>query len=663
MSDRKVFRSLASMEAAEARLREYFTPGPLGVDDMPLEDAYGRVLAEDIFASIDVPGFDRASMDGYAVRAQDIFGAEENQPISLTVVGKVEAGEKPGFEVGPGESAEIGTGAPIPKGANAVVMVEYTEQRDSKVEVFRAVAPGENVMAAGSDIMRGELVLRRGQRVTPRELGVLAALGLGSVKLYRKPRVAIISTGNELTPLGAPLEFAKIYDINASSLAGMVVESGGTPLLLGVAGDSREEIEAKIREGLEAADLVVTSGSTSAGVGDLLYRVINSLGKPGILVHGISVKPGKPTIIAVLNGKPLFGLPGYPASALVIFNLLVKPVIAEMAGVFEARRTGSVEAEAAVRIFSARGRREYLPVYLVEDEGGRLKAYPVLSGSGAITSLAMADGFVEVPESREFLDEGESLRVQLFSPELKPTDLMIIGSHCVGVDALLELLFKAKPGLTAKVVNVGSTGGFQAVNRGDADLAGVHLLDEASGEYNLPFLARYGLAERAVLIRGYDRLQGLIVSRGNPKRVEGLRDLLRTDVSFINRNVGSGTRLLTDLHLRRIAEESGLSLKGLTERIKGYSVEAKSHSAAAAAVLYGKADVAVGIKAPAVNYGLNFIPLADERYDFLALKTRLEKPAVKAFLQVLRSPEFKAQLEKRTPGLIATDETGKIIQP
>ncbi|MEM2904662.1 MAG: molybdopterin biosynthesis protein [Candidatus Bathyarchaeia archaeon] len=661
MSNRKVFRSLASIEAAEAKLREHFTPKPVGVEEAALQEAYGRILAEDVFASIDVPGFDRASMDGYAVRAQDTFGAEEDRPVRLTVVGKVEAGEKPSFEVGPFEAAEIGTGAPMPKGANAVVMVEYTEQRGAQVDAFRAVSPGENVTAAGSDIMLGELVLRRGQRLTPRELGVLAALGLRTVKLYRKPKVAVISTGNELTPLGRPLEYGRIYDINAVSLAGSVVESGGTPLLLGVAGDRREEIEAKIREGLQSADVVVTSGSTSAGVGDLLYRVIDSFGEPGILVHGISVKPGKPTIIAVVNGKPLFGLPGYPASAMVIFNLLVKPVISAMAGVFEARRATSVEAQAAVRIYAARGRREYLPVYLVEDETGRLKAYPLLSGSGAITSLAMADGFAEVPENREFLDEGETLRVTLFSPELQPTELMIIGSHCVGVDALLGLLFEAKPGLTAKVVNVGSVGGFQAVSRGDADLAGVHLLDEATGEYNRPFLAKYGLAERAVLIRGYSRVQGLMVAPGNPKRVTGLRDLLRTDVSFINRNAGSGTRLLTDLCLRRVAEENGLTLRALTERIKGYSVEAKSHSAAAAAVLYGKADVTVGIRAAAVNYGLDFIPLADERYDFLALKTRLEKPAVKAFLEALRSPEFKVHLEKRTPGLNTTEETGKIL--
>jgi len=663
MSDRKVFRSLASIEAAEAKLREHFTPRPLGVEEVALEEAYGRVLAEDVFAPIDVPGFDRASMDGYAVRAQDTFGAEEQRPVCLAVVGKIEAGDRPSLEVAAGEAVEIGTGAPMPRGANAVVMVEYTEQRGSEVDVFRAVTPGENVMAAGSDIMMGELVLRRGQRLTPRELGVLAALGLRSVKAHRRPRVAIISTGNELTPLGAPLEYGKIYDINAVSLAASVAESGGIPLLLGVAGDRREEMQAKIREGLQAADMVITSGSTSAGIGDLLYRVINSLGEPGILVHGISVKPGKPTIIAVVDGKPLFGLPGYPASALVIFNLLVKPIVAEMAGLFEPRRRAEVEAQAAVRTYAARGRREYLPVYLVEDEAGRLRAYPVLSGSGAITSLAMADGFVEVPESREFLEEGEALRVQLLSPELRPVDLMIIGSHCIGVDALLELLYRAEPRLTAKVVNVGSVGGLQAVSRGDADLAGVHLLDEASGEYNRPFLARYGLAQRAVLIRGYNRVQGLIVAGGNPKGMRDLKDLLRADIAFINRNAGSGTRLLTDLHLRRIADEMGLTLKGLTERIKGYGVEAKSHSAAAAAVLYGKADMAVGIEAAAVNYGLGFIPLADERYDFLALKTRLEKPSVKAFLEVLRSPEFKARLEKRTPGLIATPQTGSIIQP
>jgi len=663
MAERKIFRSLSSLEEAAAKLHEYFIPKPIGFEETPLENAYGRILAEDVFSTIDVPAFDRTLMDGYAVKAQDTFGAEEDQPKRLRVIGRVEAGDKPSVEVELGEAVEVGTGAPMPKGANAVVMVEYTQMEGLAVTVWKAVAPGENVMAAGSDIMMGENILRAGRRITPVELGVLAALGIGKVKVLRKPRVAILSTGNELLPpeTGTPLDYGKVYDVNSSALAGAVSESGGEPIFFGVIRDDSEEIKRRIGEALREADVVVTSGSTSAGFGDLLYKVVDSLGKPGVLVHGIAVKPGKPTLLAVVNGKPLFGLPGYPTSALVIFNLLVRPVLLNMAGLAEERRDAYVKARTAVRIFAAKGRREFLPVYVVEDEAGNLRVYPVLSGSGAITSLAMADGFIEVPETREFLEEGEDVHVNLFSSGLKPVDLMIIGSHCIGIDVLLANMRKTHLKFQAKVLNVGSIGGLHAIQRGDADIAGTHLLDEASGEYNKPFLRRYSLLEYAVLVRGYNRMQGLITAAENPKRIHGFEDLLRNDVTFINRNRGSGTRIITDLYLRKIAFEKAVGFEELTARIKGYDVEAKSHSAVAASVLHGKADVGLGIKTVTDMYGLGFIPVTAEQYDFVVLKRCLEKEAVKAFLNTLRSQGFKAELEKRAPGLVPTEETGSII--
>jgi len=661
MAERKIFRSLSSLEEARAKLNEHFTPKLIGFEETPLENVYGRILAEDILSTIDVPGFDRALMDGYAVRAQDTFGAEEDQPKRLRVVGRVEAGDKPSVEVKLGEAVEVGTGAPMPKGANAVVMVEYTQREGLEVTVWKAVAPGGNVMAAGSDIMMGENILRAGKRVTPVELGVLAALGIGKVKVLRKPRVAILSTGNELLPPGATLDYGKVYDINSSALSGAVSESGGEPFLLGVARDDPDEIRSRIGEALRDADVVITSGSTSAGFGDLIYKVVDSLGKPGILVHGIAVKPGKPTLLAVLNGKPLFGLPGYPTSALIIFNLLVRPLLLSMAGLAEERRDTRVKAKTAVRIFTSKGRREFLPVCVVQDEAGNLRVYPMLSGSGAITSLAIADGFIEVPETREFLEEGEDVHVNLFSSGLKPPDLMIIGSHCVGVDVILAYMRKTNSRLQAKVVNVGSTGGLHAIQRGHADIAGIHLLDEASGEYNKPFLRRYNLLESVLLVRGYNRIQGLITTAENTKRIRGFEDLLRSDVTFINRNRGSGTRIITDLNLQKLAAAKGIRFEEFTAGIKGYDVEAKSHSAVAASVLHEKADVGVGIKAVADMYGLSFIPITEEHYDFIVLKRSLEKEAVKAFLSTLRSNGFRAELEKRAPGLVPTEETGSIF--
>jgi len=540
------------------------------------------------------------------------------------------------------------------------VMIEQTDQRDCAVSIFKAVAPGENVMGAGTDIMAGEVVLRTGEEITSREIGLLAALGKSRVNVYRRPRVAIISTGNELVPAGQRLDYGKIYDINSRTLAGAILECGCEPVPFGICSDDPEEMKDKIQEALLIADVILTSGSTSAGAGDVLYRIIGDFGGPGMIVHGLSVKPGKPLIVAVIEGKPLFGLPGYPTSALMMFNVIVKPIISRMAG-RAVESAAWLEGRVASKIFSAKGRREFLPVHIVTDESGKHLIYPVLSGSGAMTSLALADGFIDIPQNQEFIEEGETVRVELFSPRFQAADLVFIGSHCIGLDILFSRLKRRTPTLSFKIINAGSIGGLQAVKRGEADIAGVHLLDELTGEYNLPSLDQYGLSETATLIRGYNREQGFIVANGNPKQIKSFEDLLRDEIAFINRNLGSGTRLLIDINLRKIAEARGLNLSQLTNRIGGYRIEAKSHSAVALAVLNGKADVGFGIRTAAEIYGLEFIKVANEKYDFLIPNRRLERNPVKQFLSELRSVEFRSELERSAPGLVATEKIGRAM--
>ncbi len=660
MTERKVFRKLLSVEDALKKLEENYVAVPLGSEEIAVDRSFGRVLSEDVVSMVDVPSFDRATVDGFAVIAEDTFSAQEDKPVMLRIVGKVEAGEKSDVEVGRGEAVEIGTGAPVPKGADAIVMVEETDQKDDVVSIFKAVAPGENVMGAGTDIMAGEVVLRFGEEITSRDVGLLAALGKSRVNVYRKPRVAIISTGNELVAAGQKLDYGKIYDINSMTLAGAVIESGCEPVSLGICSDNPDEMKAKIQQALSISDVILTSGSTSAGAGDILYRILGDFSGPGIIVHGLSVKPGKPLIIAVVEGKPLFGLPGYPTSALMMFNVMVKPIISRMRGRAVESATW-LEGTVASRIFSAKGRREFLPVHIIRDEVGRNLVYPVLSGSGAITSLALADGFIDIPQNQEFIEEGETVRVELFSPSFRAADLVFIGSHCIGLDILFSRLKRRIPDLSFKIINIGSMGGLEAVKRGEADVAGVHLLDEPTGEYNLPSLAQYGVTETVALIRGYNREQGFIVPKGNPKRVKSFEDLLRDDISFINRNLGSGTRLLIDLNLREIAEARGLSFSQLANRIRGYRVEAKSHSAVALAVLNGKANAGFGIRTAAEIYGLDFIKVVDEKYDFLIPKRRLERSSVKQFVSELRSAEFRKELERSAPGLVPTDETGRVL--
>ena len=661
MSERKIFRTLISLEEANSRLLSFFDPRPIGDEKVKVEESLGRVLSDDVISDIDVPGFDRASMDGYAVIAEDTFGAQEDHPIILEVTGRVEAGEKSNVEVVSGKAVEIATGAPMPKGANSVVMVEYTHEKDESLEIRKSVTPGENVMAAGSDIMVGELVLRKGEKITSREMGVIAALGIETVKVYRKPKVAIISTGNEILKLGEQSQYGRIFDINANSLIGAVMECGCEPFYVGIARDDSNDMIEKIRKALEKAELVLTSGSTSAGVGDRLYRILNDFGEPGVIVHGMSVKPGKPAVVAVVKGIPVFALPGYPTSAMIIFQILVKPLLLRMSGLGEAQPGTTLEAVLATKVFSPGGRREFMPVHIIASESGKRIAYPVTGGSGAITSYAMADGFIDVPINRKLLDEGETLSVTLFNPELRPADLTIIGSHCIGIDLLLGVIRRIRPGFSAKIVNVGSMGGLNAVVRGETDLAGIHLIDEVSGEFNIPYVKRSGAFEKVALFRGYNREQGFVVARGNPKSITGFEDLTRKDVTFMNRNPGSGTRILTDLSVQKIAEKKLQKFEEVKSSIKGYNVEAKSHSAVATAVLQGRADVGVAIKAVTKEKPLEFIPIMSEHFDFLTLKSRLQKESVKLFLDTLRSKEFREELERKAFGINTVPETGAVI--
>lgn len=661
MSDRKIFRTLVSLEEANSKLLEFFDPKPIGEESVALEDSLGRVLSEDLVSDIDVPGFDRAAMDGYAIRAEDTWGAEESVPILFQLVGRVEAGDKPVVEVTSRKAVEIATGAPMPKGANSVVMVEYTQERDGFVEVRRSVTPGENVMAAGSDIMAGELVIRRGERVTSREMGVVAALGLKTVKVYRRPKVAIISTGNELLRVGEQPQYGKIFDINANSLFGAVIECGCEPFQFGIAKDDTDEMIEKIEQASKSAEIVLSSGSTSAGVGDRLYRILNEFGKPGVIVHGLSVKPGKPVVVAVVKGVPVFALPGYPTSAVIIFQILVKPILLKMSGLTEAYAGYGLEAVLATKVMSAGGRREFMPVHVIVGDSGKYLAFPVTGGSGAITSYALADGFIDIPLDRKMLDEGESVSVTLFNSQLRPADLTIIGSHCIGIDVLLGVIRATHPGFSAKVVNVGSMGGLNSIERGEADLAGIHLIDENSGKYNLPFIDKSNLVGKVALIRGYDREQGLVVAKNNPKSIKGFEDILNKDVTFINRNPGSGTRVLTDLNIRKIAKRKSKDFEEITSQIRGYTVEAKSHSAVAMAVVHNKADVGVAIEAVTRNQPLEFISIMKEQFDFLVQKSRLNKNAVRLFLETLRSKEFGEQLDRKRLGINVGPESGTFI--
>jgi len=413
-----VFRKLVSVEEAKQILAKSFTPKPIGKERVPLSKALRRVLAIDVVSLLDIPPFNRSTVDGYAVKASDTFGADEDRPVKLRLCGRVNVGETPKVTVEKGTAAQIVTGAPMPEGADSVVMFEYTVQEDENVLIHCSVSKGENVMRAGSDIQRGETVLKKGAVLSPHEIGVLAAVGIDRVEVFKQPTVAIISTGAEVVEPGKPLPAGKIYDINAHALSAAVEESGGEPVSMGIVQDQAQQMETALTRALEMADLVLTSGGVSVGPTDIIPKVLDTLGKPGVIVYGIAVRPGKPTTMAVINGKPVFSLPGHPASALLIFHLFVGPVIAKMAGRPEESPI-TVKAVTSERLFPARGRRTFITVNLKRDRSGKVVAYPVPTGlSGAITTLAKADGFTEIHESQQFVDAGETMTVQLFKPEI-----------------------------------------------------------------------------------------------------------------------------------------------------------------------------------------------------------------------------------------------------
>ncbi len=626
------FLDVIDRTEAAARFHAHLRLEPSGRETVPLADALGRVLARTVSAPVDVPAFDRASVDGFAVRSGDTYGASDEVPAALPLNPEVLApGVEPSMAVTAGTATPIATGGMLPRGADAVVMIEHTElledRQPLRIEIRKPALPGQFVAFAGTDVAKGETVMRAGQWLTSRELGVLAAIGLAEVDVYRRPRVAIISTGNEIVPPGEPLRPGKVYDSNGTILAAAVRELGGEPVSLGVVPDDESALDSALRRGLEC-DMVLLSGGTSKGAGDLSYRAVSALKNPGIVAHGVALKPGKPICLAVTDGKPVVVLPGFPTSAIFNFHEFVAPVLRRLAGL-PAARTRSVEATLPMRVTSERGRTEYLLVSLMPTDDG-LAAYPMGKGSGAVTAFSFADGFIAIDQRTEQVPAGSAVSVQLLGQALEPAELVFVGSQCAGLDYLLTLL--QQRALSVKAFYVGSMGGAAAAKRGECDIAGVHLMDPATGEYN-----RHLLTAELELVPGYRRMQGIVFRKDDPrfagKPLEAALAAAREDASclMINRNAGSGTRILIDRLL-----EGG--------QPPGYPVQPKSHNAVAAAVAQSRADWGVAIETVAAQYGLGFIPVQDEHYDFLVPKSHLEKPGVRRFREFLGDDRVRQAL-------------------
>ncbi|PSP88653.1 molybdopterin biosynthesis protein [Halobacteriales archaeon QS_4_69_34] len=630
MSDRKEFRELASPEAARAAIAALdLDPG---VETVGLAEARGRVLAERVDAGIDVPGFDRSGLDGYALRAADTAGASEADPAVLDVVGVVEAGERPGVEVGPGEAAEISTGSVMPPGADAMVPVERTDERPSSPEpderggdegsdgravaVRTALTPGENVMAAGADVAAGERALGPGTRLSAREVGLLSALGVSAVPVRRKPRVGIVSTGDELVRPGGELDHdaGRIYDVNSYTTATGVAEAGGEPVLYPHAGDDRAEMERLLREAAAECELVLSSGSTSASAVDVIYRVVEEGGE--LLLHGVAIKPGKPMLVGRFADAAYVGLPGYPVSALSVFRTFVAPAIRRAAGVPESA-AAVVEGRMAVRERHPEGRLRLAPVGLVTDGDGRTLVYPVDKGSGATTSLVEADGIVEIDPEVAYLDAGEAVEVKPFSPETRPPTVLGVGEDDPLLSGLLDSLDRPR------YLAPGSREGLRWLREDIADVA-VVAADGHDGD------VESDLGFEPVALGGWTREWGLVVPAGNPEGVAGLADLVDRELRFVNRERNSGLRTSLADALAALADERGIDRHDLLDAIDGFDRTRRAHESPARLVASGAADAGLGLRATAARLDLGFVPLGEQRVRALVNPDRAGKPGVEA---------------------------------
>ncbi len=606
------FLEVLDRDEAERRWLEVIGTRTLEAETIALESALGRVLAEDVRADVDVPGFDRSNMDGFAVRAADTFGASENEPVRLRLNAEhVPTGVVPEQEVAPGTATPVATGGMIPRGADAVVPVEVTDAEGDTLIVRRAAVPGAALSFAGTDVGAGETVLFAGTRLTSRETGVLAAIGRARLSVVRRPRVAILSTGDEIVAPGAAMRPGLIYDSNGRIVADAVTELGGEPRFLGVFPDRMDALRDALRLALAEADLVLLSGGTSKGEGDLNHAVVAEL-DPGVVVHGVALKPGKPICLAAHGEVPVVILPGFPTSAIFTFHEFVAPLLRRLGGLAGERRE-TRPARLAQRTVSERGRLEYLLVGLVRGDDGALAAYPMGKGSGSVTAFSRADGFVRIDRNTEIVEADTPVEVTLIGRELPLADLVAIGSHCAGLDVLAAAL--ARRGFTVKVQAVGSQGGLAAARRGECDLAPIHLLDAETGRYNQPYLD-----ESLRLLPGYRRMQGVVTRPDEERDTAELLD--DRTLRMVNRNRGSGTRVVIDELLGE-------------RRPPGHAYEPRSHYAVAAAVAQKRADWGVTIETVARQAGLRFRPLRAEHYDFAVPAARWERSALRALRELL----------------------------
>jgi putative molybdopterin biosynthesis protein len=622
----------------ESALRESDLWRTLSIEVIPLdENALGRISAEPIWAKVSSPHYHASAMDGFAVKAEETNGAQPSSPLTLEIGRQTEY---------------LDTGDPLPDWANAVIPIENVESLDERgavtqairspklIRIRAAVAPWSHVRPLGEDIVATQLVLPAGHILRPVDLGAIAAAGHQQVRVSRKPRVAILPTGTELVPLGSDLKSGDILEYNSLVMAAQIKSMGGEPTRFPITKDDFELICQRVQEAAQEHDLVLLNAGSSAGAEDFSAKVVEKLG--ALLAHGVAVRPGHPVILGMITdaqkkSTPIIGVPGYPVSAALTVDIFVEPLMAKWLG----RRKNELPVETATltrKINSPAGDDDYVRV-AVGKVANKLLAAPLSRGAGVITSLVQADGLAILPSGVQGLEAGEQVKVHLYRSRAEiDRTIFCIGSHDLTLDLLAEFLAEHDRRLAS--ANVGSQGGLIALRRGEAHLAGSHLLDPSNGEYNISYIRQYmpDIPVKVVALVGRD--QGLFVKRGNPKRVKSLGDLTRPDVQFVNRQRGAGTRVLLDYHLNLLGINA--------EDILGYNQEEYTHLGIAVAVASGRADCGLGIAAAAQALDLEFIPLFQERYDLVIPKQHADSELLAPLFRLLNGQPFRNAVSRLT---------------
>lgn len=603
-------------------------------ETIPVQNACGRVTAQAVYAFICAPHYAASAMDGAAVRAKDTFGATETTPVTLL----------------PDQFIVVDTGDPVPDNCDAVIMVEdIVKREDGSITIHQAAAPWQHIRQIGEDVCAGEMILPSYTTVTPSAIGAMIAGGVLEIEVIRRPVVGIIPTGDEIIPPCADPKPGDILEFNSSIFSSMVRQWGAEAVTYPIVPDKFEEIREMVEKAAGECDLVILNAGSSAGREDFSAKVIRELGQ--VLYHGIAMKPGKPAILGCQGSKPILGVPGYPVSGIIVIEELLKPLIDHWLKVPGERRQYA-KAVLSRPVVSGLKYEEFVRVRLgyVND---KLMASPLSRGSGVVSSFMKADGILEVPQEAEGYEAGEEITVRLLCPEEKLKNTMVvIGSHDPLLDELSDMMHREKQTVYMSSAHVGSMGGIMAIRRGEAHAAGCHLLDTVTGEYNKSFIKKYFPNGGVKLVRCVGRQQGLMVQKGNPLKLERFADIAKEGVRYVNRQKGSGTRILTDYLCKKENVDAAA--------IYGYEREELTHTSVAAQIATGSADAGMGIYSAASLYDLDFLPICIEEYDLIIPDWAWDTPMVQQMLATLKSDAFKEKL--LAMGGYTVENPGEIIE-